>query len=101
MTASLDDRHKAEVLDMVGVSCDGRTANVDFDVWCPRLKALVVVRCFYVLELDALLPCVDPEHAMYGRVPEATLLEVLADPRCKADARELVQAQAEQNQGRN
>lgn len=79
-----------EYVDMVGVTCDGRTATIDFSLW--DNQEMVTVRAIYFLG-GSLEVLTSPSErlAQYVRASEE----------CKADARELVMVQRDLNREKN
>jgi hypothetical protein len=90
-----------EIMDMRELEVGARHCKVEFVVWCPRSRDAVSIECLYSLDSGDLLPCLNPDHPMYGNVPEKTISDVLRSDTCKADARELILATRDLNREKN
>ena len=80
-----------EVLDMNAVSCDGKRALADFEVWDPKSSSVKTVRVEYVhdqgiTKLDG---------------PEELSSFVAQCPQCLADVREVVMYERDINRSMN
>lgn len=79
-----------EYVDMMGVTCDGRRATVDYTLWDGR--ETVTVRATYAL---------GGELTVLSAPSEALAQYVRGSADCKADAHELVMVQRDLNREKN
>lgn len=82
-----------EILDITTVTCDGRHALVDVDVWSPTLRQVAVVRCSWVLG-DRDMKLVDASDTGLGEA-------VVASQEVLDDVREIVLYQRDENREKN
>lgn len=80
-------------MDFTVVSCDGRRALVDFDVYDPRTERPVTLRVSYALGDSALTP--------EGGAHYDLLQELSRDAQALADVREAVMHQRDENRSKN
>ena len=81
---------QVEIMDMRGLDVRHDYCRIELTVWCPRTRAPQAIECFYTLSSRHLFPTTNPDHSMWGNVPESTIQSVLDSSACKDDAERLI-----------